>query len=196
MSQESALSLIGDSMPVASHPVRRVACILFSVLFIFISPVGAQSERKVTQLADKVYLIEHGDRADGYDSGNTTVIIGQVLVDDAGFLPSVVREDIAQIRQWTDKPVSFLINTHFHNDHNLGNSTYLDQFPGLTIVAHAETRRDMDILGPGTVAIMERSNTRLQRFLDNGKRDDGRVLAPHGRQADRTPRCARCRRAR
>jgi cyclase len=51
------------------------------------------------------------------------VIIGdrQVFVVDAGFLPSDAREDIAQIRAWTDKPVAFLLDTHFHNDHNFGN---------------------------------------------------------------------------
>ena len=157
----------------------RVLWVLPLMFAPFISPAAAQSERRVTQLAEKVYLIEHADRGDGYASGNTTVIIGdrQVFVVDAGYLPSAALEDITQIRRWTDKPVSFLLNTHFHNDHNLGNSTYLDQFPGVTIVGHTETRHDMDILGPGMQAIMERSNARIQRAIDNGKLDNGRVLS-------------------
>ena len=98
-----------------------------------------QTPRKVTQLAAGVYEIEH-PRA---SSGNTTVIIGerQVFVVDTCFLPSAAREDIAQIRQWTDKPVSFVLNTHFHNDHNLGNRAYMDAFPALTIIAHVETKK-------------------------------------------------------
>ena len=91
-------------------------------------------------------------RGDGFAGGNTTVIIGerQVFVVDAPFLPADAREDIAQIRQWTDKPVSFLLTTHFHNDHNLGNRAYMDAFPALTIIAHVETKKDMDLFGPGS----------------------------------------------
>ncbi|MEO8451400.1 MAG: MBL fold metallo-hydrolase, partial [Gemmatimonadota bacterium] len=111
-------------------------------------------------------------------SGNTTVIIGerQVFVVDAGFLPSAAREDIAQIRRWTDKPVSFLLNTHFHNDHNLANRTYLEAFPGLTIIAQAETKKDMDRFGPGSRSREEKGTASLQRMLSTGKTQDGRAL--------------------
>src|SRR5690349_17599237 len=92
-----------------------------------------QAERHVAKLADGVYEIEHRDAQNGAAGGNTTVIIGerQVFVVDAPFLPSEAREDIAQIRQWTSKPVAFLLNTHFHNDHNLANRAYMDAFPAL-----------------------------------------------------------------
>src|SRR5437868_537932 len=115
---------------------------------------SGQTERKVTKLTDGVYEIEHRGSPDGFDSGNTTVIIGerQVFVVDSCFLPSAAREDIAQIRQWTDKPVSFVLNTHFHNDHNLGNRAYMDAFPALTIIAHTETKKEMDMFGPGSAS--------------------------------------------
>ncbi|MFL5335008.1 MAG: MBL fold metallo-hydrolase, partial [Geminicoccaceae bacterium] len=100
-------------------------------MFTAVAPGSAQTERKVIRLAGGVYEIQHRDAQDGFAGGNTTVIIGdrQVLVVDAGFLPSDAREDIAQIRQWTDRPVSFLLDTHFHNDHNFGNRAYMDTFP-------------------------------------------------------------------
>src|SRR6516164_8369246 len=106
-------------------------------------PTTAQDERTATELAGGVYEITH--RQGG--GGNTTVIIGnrQVLVVDTGFLPSAAREDLAQIRQWTDKPVSFILNTHFHNDHNFGNRVYMDAFPAVTIIAQVETKKDMDL---------------------------------------------------
>src|SRR5580658_5199049 len=93
--------------------------------------VYAQTDRKVTQLAAGVYEIQHQRAGDGFASGNTTVIIGdrQVFVVDSCFLPSAARQDIAQIRRWTDKPVAFVLNTHFHNDHNLGNRAYMDASP-------------------------------------------------------------------
>jgi len=141
---------------------------------------SAQTERKVTKLAENVYAIQHKDALDGLASGNTTVIIGdrQVFVVDSCFLPSEAREDIAQIRQWTDKPVSFLLNTHFHNDHNLGNRAYMDAFPSLTIIAHVETKKDEDMFGPGSAGREERSTARLQRMLDEGKTSDGTPLSP------------------
>jgi cyclase len=148
---------------------------------LFASPVTAeQTPRKVTKLSDGVYAIEHlGHRQDGLFSGNTTVIIGtrQVFVVDSAYLPSVTRDDIAQIRQWTDKPVSFLLNTHFHNDHNLGNSLYMEAYPSLTIIAHAETKRNMDLFGPGSANRAEAANTRLQRMLDQGQGPDGKPLS-------------------
>ena len=140
----------------------------------FGSPASAQTERNVTKLAEGVYEIEHKDEG----GGNTTVIIGerQVFVVDACYLPSAAQEDIAQIRTWTDKPVSFLLNTHFHNDHNFGNRVYMDAFPAMTIIAHAETKKDMDLFGPGSAMRQERGVTYYKSMLDSGKTPDGMLL--------------------
>jgi glyoxylase-like metal-dependent hydrolase (beta-lactamase superfamily II) len=137
-----------------------------------------QTGRKVTKLAEGVYEIEHQDANYPFPSGNTTVIIGerQVFVVDSCFLPSAAREDIAQIRQWTDKPVSFVLNTHFHNDHNLGNRIYMDAFPALTIIAHTETKKEMDMYGPGSAGRLEKGRAALQQMQDTGKTRDGRPL--------------------
>jgi cyclase len=141
-----------------------------------VAPANAQSARKVTTIADGVYEIEHAPDA---QSGNTTVIIGdrQVFVVDSCFRPSAAREDIAQIRQWTDKPVSFVLNTHFHNDHNFGNRIYMDAFPGLTILAHAETKKEMDMFGPSSAIRYQREGATLQMMLDTGKAGDGQTLS-------------------
>ena len=160
---------------------------------------SAQSERKVTKLADGIYEIRHRDLQDGYDGGNTTVIIGtrQVFVVDTPFLPSDAREDIAQIRQWTDKPVSFLLTTHFHNDHNLGNRAYMDAFPALTIIAHVETKKDMDLFGPGSLSREERGTASYQRMLDSGKTGAGVALTEADRAgSEENPRAAKAGRGR
>jgi hypothetical protein len=79
-------------------------------LMVLVMAMAVRSERKVTKLAYGVFEIQHDL------SGNTTVTIGDrpVFVVDA-FLPSQAREDIAQIHPWTDKPISVVLNTHFHN---------------------------------------------------------------------------------
>ena len=148
-------------------------------LIVAPSPILGQTERKVTKLSEGVYEIEH--RQGG--GGNTTVIIGdrQVFVVDTCFLPSAAREDIAQIRQWTDKPVSFVLNTHFHNDHNFGNRIYMDAFPALTIIAEVETKKEMDRFGPGSLRREEKDSYGIQKILEKmletGKAQDGSALS-------------------
>lgn len=147
--------------------------------------VLGQQARTVTQLASGVYAIEHAESPDGLtESGNTMVIIGdrQVFVVDAGYLPSTAREDIAQIRQWTSKPVAFVLNTHFHNDHNFGNRAYMDAFPAVTIIAQVETKREEDLFGPGSTRRAESDVAGMRRMLQSGKGSDGKPLTADDRK--------------
>jgi cyclase len=157
-----------------------VRCLLAAAIGVAagVQPLRAQTERTITKLADGVYAIQHRDGHDGTASGNTTVIIGdrQVFVVDACFLPSAAKEDIAQIRQWTDKPVTFVLNTHFHNDHNFGNRVYMDAFPAVTIIAHVQTKKDMDEFGPGSLGREERATAEYQQMQSSGKTSDGTPL--------------------
>ncbi|HEY2093990.1 MAG TPA: MBL fold metallo-hydrolase [Thermoanaerobaculia bacterium] len=144
-------------------------------------------ERTVTKLADGVYAIRHEDPLPGWANGNTTVIIGSrdVFVVDSGQFPSVAREDIAQIRQWTDKPVRYLLNTHWHLDHAGGNAAYMEAFPGLAVVAHAQTKEMLDnevqfMLG-GMPATIHDSQQQAEKALRSGKVDD-RPLSDAGRK--------------
>jgi cyclase len=157
------------------------ALLLF--LLIQFTVALAQEQRVVTKLADGVYAIEHTTVPHGMRSGNTTVIIGerQVLVVDTCYQQSAAREDIAQIRQWTDKPVAFVLNTHFHNDHNLGNRAYMNAFPALTIIAHVETKKSMDMYGPGSLGRELKSISRLQKMLETGKDPAGTALTEEDR---------------
>src|SRR5215472_4829777 len=155
----------------------RLLAMTFLIGFLA-APTPGESPRKVTKLADGVYEIEHKDGS----GGNTTVVIGdrQVFVVDTCFLPSAAREDIAQIRQWTDKPVTFALNTHFHNDHNFGNRIYMDAFPAMTIIAEIETKKNMDQFGPGSLMREERDSygnqASLEKMLETGKAPDGTPL--------------------
>ena len=110
------------------HSLALIAISSLLALFAMATVLAAQSERKVTKLADGVYEIQHrGGEFQRQHDGNyrrATSVRGRYLLSAVG-----AREDIAQIRQWTDKPVSFVLNTHFHNDHNLGNRAYMDAFP-------------------------------------------------------------------
>ena len=161
---------------------RSLVLSLLSLLIAAAPALGESADtnqRRVTKLADGVYSIEHKYLNDGNSSGNTTVIIGdrEVFVVDSCYRPSSAAEDIAEIRQWTNKPVGFLLNTHFHNDHNNGNKTYMDAFPSLAIIAQEETKKDMDLIQPGNV---ERAPKEIEGFIaafKQGKGQDGHTLS-------------------
>jgi glyoxylase-like metal-dependent hydrolase (beta-lactamase superfamily II) len=166
-----ARAVPAPKLVINSTSFRLLAMALPLLLVPSSASIAAQSERTVTKLADGIYEIGHA----GYGGGNTTVIIGdrQVFVVDSCFLPSAAREDITQIRQWTNKPVSFVLNTHFHNDHNFGNRSYMDAFPALTVIAHVETKKEMDLFGPGSLGREEKDSYGLQKMLDTGKTPEG-----------------------
>jgi cyclase len=135
-------------------------------------------ERTVTKLAEGVYMIRHKDAPDTFPQGNTTVIIGdrEVLVVDSCYMPSSAREDIAQIRQWTNKPVRYLLNTHWHYDHTMGNGVYWAEFPSLTIIAQIETAKHIAGYNPGWFErFPSRANT-FKQILESGKDPNGKPL--------------------
>jgi cyclase len=77
--------------------------------------------------------------------GNSTFIIGEhdVIVVDSGFSKSAGDVILAALRQLTPKPVSMVINTHWHGDHIFGNQVFKQAFPNVRFVAHPETRANI-----------------------------------------------------
>ncbi|MGH9593048.1 MAG: MBL fold metallo-hydrolase, partial [Bryobacteraceae bacterium] len=162
------------------------ACLTLGIVLAALVPAHADTvvttERKVTQIADHVYTIRHVDSFPGWVNGNTTVIIGEreVLVVDSCLTSAAAREDIAQIRKWTSKPVRFLVNTHWHQDHTSGNKAYREAYPALAIVARKETVTMLENHIPtySSGIIREATSIRdgLKHALDTGKAGDGRTL--------------------
>jgi cyclase len=136
-------------------------------------------ERSTTKLTEGVYVIRHKDAPDEFPQGNTTVIVGdrEVFVVDACYLPSTARKDVTQIRQWTDKPVRYLLNTHWHYDHTRGNATYAEAFPSLSVVAHVETRRMMERRDPQYPIRYAERHATLKAQMDSGLEADGKALS-------------------
>jgi cyclase len=104
---------------------------------------------EVDQLAPNVYAFISNNTTHAWEDGNTTVIIGNdsVAVVDA---PSTYlsKRHLAQIRKLTDKPIRYLINTHFHRDHVMGNHVYQDAFPGVGIIQQEYTATIADRRDP------------------------------------------------
>ena len=166
--------------------IRRalVAALLFSAAAPLMAASVKTTERSVIDLVNGVHVIRHPDAPDGFPQGNTTVVIGErgVLVVDSCLLPSSTRQDIEQIRRWTKKPVLYLVNTHWHFDHTLGNRTYAEAFPGLSIIAHAETRRIIGANNPGAMARYPKRVERFRERLQSGKTADGKPMTDSDRK--------------
>jgi cyclase len=134
--------------------------------------------RTLTKLGEGIWEIRHPDAPDGFPQGNTTVIAGEktVLVVDSCLLPSSAKADIEQIRKWTQKPVAWLVNTHWHFDHTAGNAAYAAAFPGLQIVAHEHTKKMIESFNPGAIARYPGRQQRFEKMLQTGKDQDGRPV--------------------
>jgi cyclase len=101
------------------------------------SPALAQQdfskvEIKVTKVAGGIYMLEGS-------GGNIGVSVGDdgiVIVDDQ-FAPLAPKIKAA-LKGITDKPVRFVLNTHFHGDHTGGNVEFGTE---ATIIAHENVRK-------------------------------------------------------
>ena len=109
--------------------------------FFLITSVGFAQEKeveiKVNKVTDNVYmLIGQG--------GNIAISVGKdgvFMIDDqfAHLTPKILKA----IESVTDKPIKFLINTHWHGDHTGGNENI--QKEGAVIVAHENVRKRMSV---------------------------------------------------
>jgi glyoxylase-like metal-dependent hydrolase (beta-lactamase superfamily II) len=96
-----------------------------------------------------LYLLRRPDVLRQPVEPNVLVIVNEadVVVVDGGGTPRAAENAIRLVRSVTSKPVSVLVNTHWHGDHHFGNATWRAAYPGLLVVGHPNTRRD--VLGAG-----------------------------------------------
>ncbi len=140
-----------------------------------------------TTLAPDIYLFRAPSVLDLWTSSNSVVVVNDsdVVVFDSNARPSTSRLVIAEIRKITSKPVRVLINSHWHMDHWMGNAAYADAFPGLLVIATAETRDYMARL-PVEFFVNSAGVTRARAALDTavakGKAADGSPLTPERRR--------------
>jgi cyclase len=108
---------------------------------------------RLEQIAPDVYAFVSNNTTSSCEDGNTTVIItdaGVVVVDAPSTYLS--EQHLAEIRKLTNKPVVYLIDTHFHPDHVFGNHVYKDAFPDLHIIAQDYTKAEAERRNPYTLA--------------------------------------------
>jgi cyclase len=112
--------------------------------------VSAQAEgADVQKVAEGVYVAVRREPPGLMFNSNTVFIINEedVVVVDTNISPASAREVIAALRRLTTKPVRYVVNTHWHDDHIAGNEVYREAFPGVEFVGHASTLEDLPTVG-------------------------------------------------
>ena len=119
----------------------RQLAILGCSLFLAIANLAAQDQDfskvqiTVTKVAGTVYMLQGA-------GGNIGASVGEdgiVVVDDQ-YAPLAEKIEAA-LKGITDKPVRFIINTHYHGDHTGGNAFFQKQAP---VIAHDNVRKRLE----------------------------------------------------
>jgi cyclase len=105
------------------------------------APDYSKVQIKVTQVSENIYMLEG-------EGGNIAASVGEdgiVIVDDQ-FAPLADKIQAAlKNLKITDKPVRFVINTHYHGDHTGGNEPFANS--GSTVIAQDNVRKRMETGG-------------------------------------------------
>lgn len=114
-----------------------------------IVPPRTTGNFSVEKLGDGVYALIRNEPASLWFNPNNLFIIGKndVIVIDSNISSDYTREVLAELRRITDRPVRYVINTHWHEDHIIGNRVYRDAFPGVKFVGHRSTLTDLTTTG-------------------------------------------------
>ncbi len=109
-----------------------------SAIILFSCSTNAQNQDvpiTTTQVTDNIYMLEGR-------GGNIAVSIGEdgaFMVDDQ--YANMSEKILNAVKEITDQPIKFLVNTHWHGDHTGGNESM--QKEGAIVVAHENVRKRM-----------------------------------------------------
>ena len=102
-------------------------------------PDFSKVEIKVTKVSGNIYMLEG-------QGGNIAASVGEdgiVIVDDE-YAPLADKIQAA-LKGITDKPIRFIINTHYHGDHTGGNAFFQKRAP---VIAQDNVRKRLEAGGP------------------------------------------------
>lgn len=186
-------------MPSDSPAFLRARLVVLSLLLLFPLSASARAQQAggqaasdyftVKQVAQGVWALIARPASPSLAASNAVVIeLGdKVMVVDSHLTPSAAREAARLIAGLTgNKPVRYLVNTHWHPDHVQGNSAYSSAYPGaLEIVAHVNTKRDLVSIA---TPFLKDQKARLPKQIEDLRgqlragRSEGRVMTPEQRK--------------
>ncbi|MFN2316860.1 MAG: MBL fold metallo-hydrolase [Gemmatimonadales bacterium] len=131
-------------MPIHRHVL--IALILAGAA-LRVDAQGAAAPATFTfrELAPGVLAAEVVPRPPHYAFANSLVVdLGDgLLVVDTQQSPDAARALIGELRNRWAVPVRWVVNTHWHGDHVLGNSAYRDAWPDVRLIGHMSHPEDI-----------------------------------------------------
>src|SRR6516225_1588174 len=151
--------------------MKRTSALLFLLFLLTGKTAAAEDLFDIKPVADGVYA---AIAKPAYKVNCNAVIIflgDSVLVVDTHSKPSAARALIEQVKKLTDKPVRYVVNTHFHWDHYQGNEAYPSSWPaGIDIISSEATRANIEQRGiprvKHEIATMPQDIEKLKSDLD------------------------------
>ncbi len=133
--------------------------------------------------ADGVYFAKARPQAMINCNGAVFVRSKDVVVVDAHSKPSAAASLIAQIRrEVTDKPVRYVVNTHFHWDHTQGDHAYRQAGQNIDLIASSTTKQ---LMSEFSVARMKESLQQVPPEIEKMRK-----RAEESKSADEREFCA------
>ena len=124
-------------------------CLLVLILSMPLVAFGQFEKFEMVKVADGVYAAIRREPPGFAVESNSVLIIcdHDAVVVDAQSNTASTKQVLAAFQKLTTKPVRYVINTHWHDDHIIGNQVYADAFPGVEFIAHANTRAYLPATG-------------------------------------------------
>jgi cyclase len=160
-------------------------------------PVVQGKYYKFEKIADGVYYASPEFNGTAFPFGsnpffgaNLVVVVNKddVLLVDSATSPAAARALVADVKRLTDKPIRYVVNTHWHYDHTDGNSIF---GPEVQIIAHEFVRQAIekfDILHnePFRSSTRNAPQAMIDRFTKEvaAEKDPGRKAALQKKLAD------------
>lgn len=122
--------------------IRSIVVVIASLL-VCGSVFGADAG--LTKVSEHVYAyvgMTGATAQNGYGA-NAGIVVGKdgVLVVDTLLFPKLAEKFVADIKKVTDKPIKYVVNTHYHLDHAWGNQVFKDA--GAVIIGQTNSLQDM-----------------------------------------------------
>src|SRR5262249_11119762 len=109
----------------------------------------SQDPFEVRKVAEGVYALIRKEPLGLWFEANNVFIINDddVVVVDANISVASTKEILAALRKLTPKSVRYVINTHWHEDHIIGNQVWREAFPDVEFIGHASALKDLPTTG-------------------------------------------------
>ena len=97
--------------------------------------------------------------------GNTTFVISDegVVVFDGGGMPAMAEQIIEKVRSLTDKPVTHVVISHWHGDHNFCVYRFAEEFPNVQFVAQEFTN---EVFNSSRITYIDRQRDFVKNNLE------------------------------